>query len=73
MGDPGMSPASRTYHEWSEASSYRGAALWLTRARTAYDMLGRNDVWNAYLDELLERHTHKSKLLPLLRALQEGT
>jgi len=57
----------------AKAAYYHGAALWLARARTAYSLLGRNDIWNAYLDELLERHAHKSKLLPLLRALKEGT
>jgi uncharacterized Zn finger protein len=57
----------------AKASYYHGAALWLTRARTAYHMLGREEEWDAYLDDLLEQHKYKSKLLPLLMALvREG-
>jgi uncharacterized Zn finger protein len=53
----------------AKASYYQGAALWLTRARTAYRMVGREEEWNAYLADLLVKHKHKSKLLPLLTAL----
>jgi len=54
----------------AKASSYQAAAIWLTKARTAYHMLGRDDAWHVYLNDLFERHQHKSKLLPLLMALR---
>jgi hypothetical protein len=53
----------------AKASYYEGAAFWLRRARTAYHLLGQDEVWNAYLADLLERHKLKSKLVPLLTAL----
>jgi uncharacterized Zn finger protein len=53
----------------AKASYYQGAALWLSRARTAYRMVGREEEWNAYLAELLVKHKQKSKLLPLLTVL----
>jgi uncharacterized Zn finger protein len=53
----------------AKASYYQAAALWLTKARTAYHIRERDEVWNAYLDDLLARHKYKSKLLPLLTAL----
>src|SRR6266487_1879681 len=60
----------------AKATYYQAAALWLTKARTAYHIVGRDETWHAYLNDLLERHQYKSKLLPLLTALsrdeQEG-
>jgi uncharacterized Zn finger protein len=53
----------------AKATYYEGAALWLSRARTAYHLLGRDEVWNASLADLLERQKLKSKLVPLLTAL----
>ncbi len=53
----------------AKATYYEGAVLWLSRARTAYHLLGRDEVWNAYLADLLERHNLKSKLMPLLMVL----
>ncbi len=60
----------------AKATYYQAAALWLTKARTAYHIVGRDETWHAYLNDLLERHQYKSKLLPLWTALsrdeQEG-
>jgi uncharacterized Zn finger protein len=53
----------------AKAAYYQGAVLWLTRARSAYRLLRREEEWNVYLHDLLERHKYKSKLLPLLTAL----
>ncbi|GLV59780.1 hypothetical protein KDH_66040 [Dictyobacter sp. S3.2.2.5] len=53
----------------AKASYYQAAANWLAKARTAYHLLGQDDTWHIYLADLLERHQHKSKLLPLLMAL----
>jgi uncharacterized Zn finger protein len=55
----------------AKATYYEGAALWLRRARTAYHLLGQDEVWNAYLADLLERHKLKSKLVPLQTALRK--
>lgn len=52
----------------AKASYYQAAATWLTKARTAYHMFGRDEAWHAYLNDLFERHTHESKLLQLLTA-----
>ena len=54
----------------AKAAYYPAAATWLTKARTAYHLVGRDEAWHAYLGDLLEQHKYKSKLLPLLRALQ---
>jgi uncharacterized Zn finger protein len=53
----------------AKAFYYQGAALWLTRARAAYRMVGCEEEWNAYLADLLVKHKQKSKLLSLLTAL----
>ncbi|GER86293.1 hypothetical protein KDW_04550 [Dictyobacter vulcani] len=53
----------------AKASYYQAAANWLTKARTAYHLLGQDDTWHVYLADLVERHQHKSKLRPLLIAL----
>ncbi len=54
----------------AKAAHYQAAAIWLTKARTAYHLLGHDEVWHTYLNDLLARHQHKSKLLPLLMALR---
>ena len=53
----------------AKASYYQAATNWLIKARTAYHLLGRDEIWQAYLNELLERHRYKSKLLPLLKTV----
>ena len=54
----------------AKASHYQAAATWLTKARTAYHLLGQDEAWRVYLHDLLDRHRSKSKLLPLLMALE---
>jgi uncharacterized Zn finger protein len=53
----------------AKASYYQAAATWLIKARTAYHLLGRDEIWQGYLQDLVERHHYKPKLLPLLKAL----
>jgi uncharacterized Zn finger protein len=36
----------------------------------AYRNMGREEEWQAYLSELLERHGRKYKLVPMLKALR---
>jgi uncharacterized Zn finger protein len=38
-----------------KADLYHAAARWLARARTAYQTLGREEEWQAYLSELIAR------------------
>jgi uncharacterized Zn finger protein len=53
-----------------KADLYHTAAKWLARVRTAYQTLGREAEWQAYLSELLARHMRKYKLMPMLKALR---
>jgi uncharacterized Zn finger protein len=51
-------------------SQYYGAAAgWLARARDAYRAQGRERDWQAYRQELLDKHSRKRSLVPLLKAL----
>ena len=54
----------------AKASYYQAAATWLTKARAAYHLRGQDEAWHIYLHDLLNRHRYKSKLLPLLMALE---
>src|SRR6266700_5178207 len=53
-----------------KAELYSSAANWLAKARKAYRALGREEAWQAYLDELLCQHGRKYKLVPMLKALR---
>jgi uncharacterized Zn finger protein len=60
--------AERIMNE-GKAEYYANAAAWLAKAKRAYETLGRQSEWRAYLDELLVRHTRKYTLRPMLEAL----
>jgi uncharacterized Zn finger protein len=66
--------ASRTQAEQimgaGKSTHYDTAARWLTKARAASAVAGRDDEWSAYLTELLEIHRRKYKLVPLLQQLK---
>ncbi|MBO0793845.1 MAG: hypothetical protein J2P36_23235, partial [Ktedonobacteraceae bacterium] len=49
---------------------YHAAANWLSKARQAYQVLGCNEEWQAYLQELLNIHGRKYTLVPLLKAIK---
>jgi uncharacterized Zn finger protein len=53
-----------------KAQYYSAAANWLAKARTAYRNMGREEEWQKYLSELLDRHRRKYKLVPMLEALR---
>lgn len=57
--------------ESGSAAHYEAAARWLARWRDASQATGREREWRAYLDDVLERHRRKYKLMPLLRDLDE--
>jgi uncharacterized Zn finger protein len=52
------------------AELYSAAVNWLAKTRRAYQILGRIEEWQAYLNELLIQHGRKYKLVPMLKALQ---
>jgi uncharacterized Zn finger protein len=53
-----------------KAQYYFAVGQWLAKARQAYQELGRAAEWQQYLDELLQKHRLKHKLVPLLQALR---
>lgn len=53
----------------ADAKHYDAAAGWLRRAREIYLQHGRQAEWERYLNQLLQMHARKYKLVPLLRAL----
>lgn len=55
--------------EDGKAEYYHSAAKWLAKARMAYQALGREEEWQTYLSDLLNRHGRKYKLVPMLKAL----
>ena len=53
-------------------SKYCAEAIsWLARARDAYLAEGREQEWEVYLRELIDRHQRKYKLRPMLESLSE--
>ncbi|GHO61705.1 hypothetical protein KSC_005970 [Ktedonobacter sp. SOSP1-52] len=53
-----------------KAQYYHAAANWLAKAHTAYRNMDREEEWQIYLSELLDRHRRKYKLVPMLEALR---
>lgn len=54
-----------------KSGAYRHAVEWLKRARAGYRIAGREDEWRRYLASLIEKHTRKWKLRPMLEALRD--
>lgn len=52
-----------------QSSHYEDAAMWLRKAKQAYEAIGQKAEWQSYLDALCEKHQRKYKLMPLLRML----
>ena len=53
-----------------KAKAYHHAVEWVARVKAAYRAAGREAEWRAYLDELLEKHHRKYKLVPMLKTLK---
>jgi uncharacterized Zn finger protein len=51
---------------------YEDAARWLAKARTGSLAEGRAGGWQAYVDGLLDQHSRKDKLVPLIRPLRDA-
>ncbi len=52
-----------------QAQNYRAAAEWLRHGRDILLSAGENDMWETYLDQVMDKHQRKYKLMPLLREL----
>ncbi len=51
------------------SAHYDEAVVWLEKARDAHLAAGREQEWQAYLEELIAHHQRKYKLRPMLEAL----
>ncbi len=54
-----------------QAQNYRLAAEWLRRGRDILRSAGEVEIWNVYLDQVIEKHQRKYKLMPMLRELSD--
>ncbi len=52
-----------------KSACYEDAAMWLRKAKQAYQALGQKAEWRSYLATLRDKHQRKYKLMPLLNAL----
>ena len=55
-----------------QAQNYRAAAEWLRRGREILLAAGENDMWETYLDQVMDKHQRKYKLMPMLRELGDN-
>jgi uncharacterized Zn finger protein len=55
-----------------KAQNYHVAAEWLRRGRDILQSAGKKDMWNTYLDQVMEKHQRKYKLIPMLRVLNNS-
>ena len=53
----------------AQAQNYRTAAKWLQRGRDILLSAGEKDMWRVYLDQVMEKHQRKYKLMPMLHEL----
>jgi uncharacterized Zn finger protein len=61
-------PAERTMNN-GDAKHYANAVEWLRRARTIYAQHDRLAEWQRYLRGLLDVHSRKYKLVPMLKEI----
>lgn len=52
------------------SGEYDAAVSWLLQARDVYEAHGRLAAWRDYLDNLLDEHHRKYKLVPMLREIR---
>jgi len=52
-----------------KAKNYHVAAEWLQRGREILLSAGKNGMWDTYLDQMMDKHQRKYKLMPMLREL----
>jgi uncharacterized Zn finger protein len=52
-----------------QAKNYRVAADWLRRGRDLLLAAGEKEIWNTYINQVMDKHQRKYKLMPMLREL----
>jgi len=55
-----------------KAQNYHVAAEWLRRGRDILQSAGKKDMWDVYLDQIMDKHQRKYKLMPMLRKLNDS-
>lgn len=65
------SEQARRIMDEGRSKYYAEAIAWLAKARDAYLADGREEEWQVYLDELINRHQRKYKLRPMLENLAD--
>jgi uncharacterized Zn finger protein len=55
--------------EQGRSKYYAEAITWLEKVRDAYLLDGRDEEWQVYFDELIDRHQRKYQLRPMLENL----
>ena len=55
-----------------KSKAYHYAADWLWRAKKAYQLMGKEAEWAAYLNALMVKHARKYRLIPLLEELKHA-
>ena len=53
-----------------KAQYYDHAVRWLGKARDAYRIADKQQEWHTYLEDMIDRHGRKYKLLPMLKTLR---
>lgn len=54
-----------------QANNYRIAADWLRRGRDILLSAGEDETWETYLNQAMDQHQRKYKLMPMLRELKD--
>ncbi|MCJ7701607.1 MAG: SWIM zinc finger family protein [Anaerolineales bacterium] len=55
-----------------KAKNYHVAAEWLLRGREILLSAGKNGMWDTDLDQVMDKHQRKYKLMPMLRELSDS-
>jgi uncharacterized Zn finger protein len=57
--------------ESGQTNNYHVAAEWLRRGRQILRSAGEKELWCAYIDQVMDKHQRKYKLMPMLRELRD--
>jgi len=55
-----------------KAKNYDVAAEWLRRGREILLSAGEKEMWDTYIDQVMDKHQRKYKLMPMLRELRDS-
>jgi len=62
---------AETIMDAGQSQNYRTAAEWLRRGRDMLLSAGEIEMWTTYLDQIMDNHQRKYKLMPMLRELSD--